>query len=66
MSQKDKKNFEPTVDDDDYYSLIPKRKNRRTEDRPLDNVLIDDTLDFEPETPPAPAAPADPGMGGMY
>lgn len=57
MSQKDKKNFEPTVDDDDYYSLIPKRKNRRTEDIPLDNVLIDDTLDIEPQTPSAPAAP---------
>lgn len=58
MSQKDKKNYEPAVDDDDYYSLIPKRKNRRTEDIPLDNVLIDDTLDIDTETPPAPAAAA--------
>lgn len=62
MSQKDNKNYEPAVDDDDYYSLIPKRKNRRIEDIPLDSVLIDDTLDIDSPAPasPEPKAPEKP------
>ena len=38
---------------DDYYSLLPKRTAKRVQDRPLDDVLIDDTLDYAEE----PAAP---------
>ena len=39
---------------DDYYSLLPKRTSKRVQDRPLDDVLIDDTLDYaeEPALPP--------------
>lgn len=38
---------------DDYYSLLPKRTAKRVQDRPLDDVLIDDTLDYAEE----PAVP---------
>ena len=56
MSQKDIDNNSANYDD--YYSLMPKRNRKRTEDIPLDNVLIDDMLDIEPDSPPAPAESA--------
>ena len=35
--------------DDDYYSLMPKRKTKRSEDIPIDDFLIDDIFDTDAE-----------------